>query len=75
MRLAWRGIYKKIHNVETFTRFRVANAAKSDPKGFFKLCRLKTREIIRSLKTNTGTKENGDIIYKRLNDHFLSENP
>ncbi len=53
---------------------RVANEAKSDPKGFFKLYRTKTWDrIIGPLKTNTGELvENGEDMSQMMNDDFLS---
>ncbi len=54
-------------------KIRVANEAKSNPKGFFKLYRKKTRDKIGPLKTNTGELvENGEDMSQMMNEYFLS---
>ncbi len=68
-----RSVKKNTRLAKRNYEIRVANEAKSDPKGFLKLYRTKTRDKIGPLKTNTGELvENGEDMCQMMNEYFLS---
>ncbi len=68
-----RSVKKNTRLAKRNYEIRVANEAKSDPKGFFKLYRTKTRDRIGPLKTSTGELvENGEKMSQMMNEYFLS---
>ncbi len=68
-----RSVKKNIRLAKRNYEIMVANEAKSDPRGFFKMYRTKTRDRIGLLKTNTGELgENGEDMSQMMNEYFLS---
>ncbi len=68
-----RSVKKNTRLAKIYYEIKIANEAKSDPKGFFKLYRTKTRNRIRLLKTNTGELvETGEDMSQLMNEYFLS---
>ncbi len=68
-----RSAKKNIRLAKRNYEIKIANEAKSDPKGIFKLYRTKTRDRIGPLKTNTGELvETGEDMSQMMNEYFLS---
>ncbi len=64
---------KNIRLAKRNYEIKIAYEAKSDPKGFFKLYRTKTRDRIGPLKTNTRELvETGEDMSQMMNEYFLS---